>query len=522
MTPFEPPVGARLEILGASTIQMSVFSDVTLNVRYVDAAGAPIPSGTISFAIEDGAAGASLSATNIVSAADGTAAITLRSGEEASFPVVAVANGASPVSWVISVRDMGNAGLNVTATYAGRRSIGNVQIGVFNNFSCDQFNVPNLPTPFGSGMSRVGRPYRFNEVPVGAPLAIWAFGLNDFGRIATAACSNASIAGEADVTVPMADVAMLRGGTYAMEEVFDVTEGFTPELNFVLEALEGLTSDPAGYLLDLAIASLDLPSWARSVLSTGSVRAIARDLINEVIKDIRPPAELVELAQAGADLNHAFSQLKFLGTLTLDEVDEFGKGTGLHELREIQVPLRDGTFVTRTLTGNRANVELTFTEADGMTLGEHSFTIPFGRIVETVLNETLLPRLPGSPGSTAELVGSIIQCDEVARTLVAGADPLIQSATETACNIAVLVIAQQVNDQITQLWSYDVLTLSGNGDVYDDDYDYVADRFVGTANARWTGSSGELAFMGTLNGTRQSAVMPRDIQRVFDKIRELR
>jgi len=516
--PVDPDLAEGfLEIVGPAVVATEEGGELELVVRYVDRAGNPL-AGTISFAIEGAAGGASLSAMNVPTDAEGLARVTVRTGSEASFPVAAVAPLAmEPAVWTVQVQPMAMADLEVVPTYEGARVIDDVEVALFTNLSCEDLAAA-VPSPRGVEHTELDRGAVFEAVETGVPLAIYAFGINPEGHVAAARCDNASIAEDTEIGIRLVDVDFVRGGRYTTEEVFDVTDGFNPHLDAALDALRGLTTDPAGYIVDTAIEAADLPGWAETVLSSPSVRAEVAGLIEEAILDVHLPGFVVETAEGGADIDRAFTGLTLVGELTLVEPTEFGEANGEHRILEVRAPVSDGA-VSVPLRDATSEVELSFGE-DDIHLAEHSFEVPFGAIVEALLNEVLLPRLPGAPGSVNELLSNLVDCDGLGARV--GDGGLMSSVAEVACSVGIALAADRIEDSVLRLWQYDVLTLDGRGVVSDDDMDYVTEAFDGGAHALWTGESGELEFNGTITGVRGDEVGERPADRVRDRMSDLR
>jgi hypothetical protein len=499
--------GARLEVVGSSSRIVNEGATEIVEIRYVDANGAPI-DGVVEFAIEGDAAGATLSGTASPTDADGIARVHVRAGTSTDFDLVASAVRAElPAVVTFTVQQMRFADLDVTVTYSGRRDVQTVELALFTNVTCTELNT-SVPVPRDVKSTRVYGTETFTAVEVGIPLAVYALGIDRRDNVAAEACLDHVLDSTGGaVTIDLSDTRELFGGTYTTVETFDVTEGFDPTLDFVLDLLEGVSTDPAAYIVDLVASSPETPGFIRSALAIPGTRDAVANALRDAISTIHVPGYLVDVADFGYGVNLAFERLTFDGQLTFPEPDEFGAGVGSHRLTQIRFPLTDGGEATRALTARADGIAINV--GPEISIAEHALAIEFGRVIEMVLNDVLLARLPGSPASVTAWLHDLFDCASIAASL--SADPTIRTVANSVCDIGISLLGATVEDSITGLWEYDTLHLSGTAALTDEDQDYDRDHLVdGHANSRWTGASGELIFAGTLSGQRLDDVTGRE------------
>lgn len=512
---------ATLEIVGSDRVAVSTNSETSLRVRYLDQDGAPV-NGAVNFTIQGSDGGATLSGRNIDTDSDGIATINLRSRDLAQFRIRAAAAAADPVDFMINVTEGDIVTLSVTPEYSGTRAVGQIHTGVFTNYTCGEF-AALVPTPHEVQAGRLGETREFSGIDTAAPVAIYSLGYNSRDFVAVFRCYDVDFAGvdmDNDVAFDMADVLDLQGGVFDMTETFDVTEGFPSSINFILDAATGLTTDPANWLIDLAVAS-GLPSWLTSLLDDS--RLLISGYINDAIAGLNRPSYVDEILMAGAELDRVFTELTIAGTLSISEANEFGEGIAVHRLRELRVPVGD-EIVTRPLRDQRVDdVGIVFT--DGMqSIAPHTFMVSLGEIMRIVLNDIILPRLPDSPGSLGELLGNLINCDGLgdASFLPMDTPQTIRDGLETVCEAGIAWAGNKIEEEIGALLDWDTLTLSGEGMTMDEDQDYRADEFEGTADAVWSGGpGGDLNVMGTLRGVREGELLEREVDLVKAKFDEV-
>lgn len=488
---------ARLEIIGADHPTIEEGSEHVLEVRYLEADGTPISEGVVSFVLEGTTAGASLIASSAVTDAEGRARTTIRAGAPGVFDVVATAPLANaPAVATITVQEMRFGGVTYRVDYRGTRDVRQAEVALFANTSCATL-TRSVPIPQATQVAALRTDRTMEPVQRHVPMAVYALGIDARDQVAAEGCSDVVVTGPtANTQIVLDDVAMLFGGTYQIEERFDVTEGFSPELDMLFETMSGLSTDPAAFVVDFVAEYEGTPGFLRTALESGTVRNIVSGLLRDAIADVHVPGYVTDVLDLGADFDGAFSGMTLVGELSFSEPDEFGVTTGRHSVRRIKFPL-DGAFVERNV---RADANVQVTVGPTITLAEHELNIAFGTLAEMLLNNVLLPRLPGAPGNTREFVEGLLDCSAIAASVGSG---VMEDLVESVCDVAVVAVADEMESYVTGLFEYDVLHLQGTADLRDNDRDYDSDTIVnGQSRARWTGESGEMNFMGTMTGTR--------------------
>ena len=509
---------ATLEIVGSDRVAVSTNSETSLRVRYLDQDGDPV-DGAVNFTIDGTDGGATLSGRNIDTDDDGIATISLRTRDLAQFRVRAAAAAADPVEFMVNVTEGEIVTLLVTPEYSGMRAIADVYIGVFSNYTCSEFGTL-VPTPQEVQSGRLGETREFSGIDTASPIAVYSLGYNSRDFVATFRCVDVDFDAGNEVAYEMADVTDLQGGVFDMTETFDVTDGFPPAVDFILDAMRGLTTDPADWLIDLAIDSGVLPGFVNDILDDS--RILIKGFINDAIANINRPSYVDEILEAGAELDRVFTELTIAGTLSISEANEFGEGIAVHRLRELQVPVGD-EIITRPLRDQRVDdVGVVF--ADGtQIIDAHTFMVSLGEVMGIVINDIILPRLPGEPNSIGELLGSLINCEGLGQASFLPEDTpeSIRDGLEAVCEAGIALAGSRIDDQLEALLDWDTLTLAGEGMTMDDDQDYRADEFEGTAIASWAGGpGGDLEFEGILRGVRDGEQLEREVDRVKAKFDE--
>lgn len=520
--PIEPdpppaPGTARLAIVGPNSITMPTNSETTLSLRYELIANSSPVVGTVTFALSGDTRGATFGGpASVLTDQDGAATMLLRSGNtDALFNVTASAPGADPVSISVSVTSSGNfTSLNVTPTFAGDINLHNdIHVALFPNYSCGQFSSL-IPTPLAAQSTIVGQAVSFNNVNLDAPNAVYAIGYNFSNNPVSFRCVDVASANE---TAELMELNATTGGVFQVEESFDLTVGLPGTVDFILNMLNGLATNPGAWVVDVAIDALGGdPNDCRSGNLVARYLCDWRSSIsmhlNSFINDLNYPGYVDDILQAGRGIDEILTNVTLEGTLTLGEDMGGGMSIASHRIRLMRL-IVDEMPVERPINQTANNIAVNMSGGQ-QSVAEHTFGIPFGEILQRIINDIVLPRVTcpmGSPPgcvparSLSALIQKLVNCDSVASYLV-GEDSDYRGYVEDGCRAAVRWAANEAEERLVNLLGYDTLHLSMSGMTIDDNNDLVADRVEGTATGRWTGV-GTLEFPGSFRGARQNDSM---------------
>ncbi|MEM9860891.1 MAG: Ig-like domain-containing protein [Myxococcota bacterium] len=512
--------GASLAFIGPESLVIEDRSEAEIAVRYVSADGEPIADGRVSFEIVGEAGGARMSERNVFTNAQGVAEVTIRSDAAASFRVQAAAMGAEGDELAVAVEALVDVNLQVTPDYSGTRRVADIEVGIFSDAPCADLSTV-MPTPEMVHRTRAGDSVLFTDLGALTRISVFALGYTSDDAVAAFRCKDVDVsAGE--VEMELQDVLRTEGGSFDMNETFDVTEA-NGTLDFLLGAADGLATDPADWLIDLALESGRLSGFVETALRAS--RSLIGGFINHAIRSQNGPAYVDDLLDAASGVEGVFAEMTLVGTLTVREPDEFGNALAIHRLHEVRVPV-DGELVSRPLSDQSVDdVAVVFGDVE-QTIAAHTFdNVPLGEVVTLTLNEVVLPRFPGSPRSMTEMIDGLIDCRGLAENLdgVAGAaDALLVTAAELACEAGINYAGQRIEDELGALFDYNRLTLSGAGRSTDGDADFLADAYEGTADAIWSSASDELSFRGSLAGEWQGGPPNRLVDRVAERFSTFR
>ena len=189
-----------------------------------------------------------------------------------------------------------------------------------------------------------------------------------------------------------------------------------------------------------------------TLLSLGNVtvQSQVQDLIESNVPDIA--LRLVDIA---GDLSRAITEMNIISELTIGEVAVGKNGTFTHELVTMLVDLHnlDGEVTTYAFDLADAgfenldySAETTAQAGDVLVIPEHSFRLDFGRLLRFVFTDILLPTLDCDRDhdgvtepceDTADLVGTWINCGDVAEWLESEIGLLPLSTYESFCALGI-------------------------------------------------------------------------------------
>ncbi len=483
---------ARLEVVGASALEADLGTELEVGFRYLDANGQTVEGALVRFAMTP--AGSPLVAASAPTDADGVAYAMVRADEAGAYTLEARADDAE-ASATITVRAMARGVLEVNTRYDGARPVNEAELALFANASCEDL-LRAVPTPEAVASVPVGGTATFENVALDVRYAVYALGIDGMDNVAAENCvSHTMTETHETLDADLADIAVRLGGPYATVETFDVTDGFSNDLDTLLHVAGGLGSDdPALWLVNEVRNAPGTPGWVRTALGSSVTRELAAGLLRDALADVHTPRELSEVVRVGADMDAAFSGMTLEGELTYQRPDEFGVAMSRHRINMLVVPLSDGE--ARLPQTASADVVVTF--GDRIEMDEHALDLSFGQLVEIILSESILSRVSGRPGSLGELVAQQFDCPAIAARVGTGTTADIANMV---CEMGVTNLRNRVDNAIRNLWDYDTLHLSGDSALTDTDGDYDYDAIEGgVARARWTGGSGELDFPGEFTG----------------------
>lgn len=525
----QPTTGARLEIVGSRQIVVGENSETTLTVRAVGADELPKAGLRIDFDLDGETAGAELASSIAETNQQGEASVVLRSARAAEFDVVAAAGELNTVAFEISVDADPFGTIEYTVSYGGSRPVRTAEVALFTNTTCARL-ARTVPNPIAVDTPRLGRADSFTDVQLGIPVAVYALGIDATDNVAAEKCTDATLRDRTTaLNIDLTDVTMLLGGTYATNEEFNLLSGAPPAVDLVMELIEGLGSDeardgsggPGGALVDLILNATkpDICSSSgcatfRSLVTPSVARELAK-IVNDALGEIEIPdvrgvdvADILnQIRYAAGDFSSALRGLQFVGELELPQPEnvEFESLTGEHTITGIRVNIMSGP-VEQDIEETSAEFGVTSTET-GFAIENHTLNVDMKYLATLILNDIVLPRIPGEPHSLGDLIRLFLDCDALADAAAARVTPGIGSTitgttVSLLCDLGTTVGVAYAEDKLLGLADWEELTVTGDITVTDTDSDLDADALDGDLHGIWEGGSGSFETDGSMAGAR--------------------
>ncbi len=559
------PGTAELDIVGSSSVRIPASGMAELRVFYheVGEIMTPIPDSDIEWTIE-GTTDATLSVEESTTDENGEATNTIRAGGESSFRVVATPVEGDPVSFSVTVEDFEAGSLVIDLEYSGDRAITPVAVSLHRDLRCETID-PFAPLPTAVQMTTVADPNgstAFANIETFDRYAVIAIGQlrGEVGALGCVDRVSVDAGRETSETVTLMDVSMEPRveGVYELQNEIDFSGSLPPSIDLAVGLLDEITDDndvlgnpetedfgqdPAAFLLDFAMRQTcrydcedgeSFSDCSQLNHDFGDIRTLylenlgsygpaesrftggctaweyaaetAQNYVNGLIEDFVPGFVLAFTNSVG-DLARTIQNAEIISRMTIGANTELGAPMQ-HELQTmiarirnldgepqvIEIDLREAGFRRRT-----TDATVTITEEGLVMIPEHSFTLSYGELIQYLYLNALLPAL--GYDSTAELLGSLVNCDSVA-TWVAdnvSALPITEDQVRTACNAGLGVASAQIDTRLGSLVTSAEGTITLMGSAVGADYD-TAMIAQSLEDGMWMGMWGEGEDSGAITG----------------------
>lgn len=242
---------ARLEIVGASAVNLQWGDTADLTVRYVDQDDAPIEGAPIDFAIEGDDGGSRLAALQGFTDINGTARMTLTAGmTNTMFRVVVTppADG-DPVQFDVAVSDTAIGSITVNMLYSGDRELASFEARLFDGESCSGLDPTALPAEVRtvSAAALSERP-GFAGVDPGTTYTVVVLAQNGRTQLSAFGCADLIVVAagadtEVDVTLNEQPLPLDFVGVWDLDNQFDFGGALPPSTEDVINVIGELADD---------------------------------------------------------------------------------------------------------------------------------------------------------------------------------------------------------------------------------------------------------------------------------------
>ncbi|MBI2896123.1 MAG: hypothetical protein HYY06_21375 [Deltaproteobacteria bacterium] len=506
----------RLEFVTGPEISLARGAQADLAVRYIDPKGEPA-SGNVWFDVAGDARGSTLSSQGNPADEEGEASVKLRAGSnDATFDVVVSADYADSIEFGVSVSASHDGGdLRVSVTYDGVRRLHGADIYIYEGRDCAGID-PRQPPPADllQSVQSIRDDATFQGLQAGSRWAVLAAAINDTGYVASWGCwpeARIEDGRETLVELPLQDIPVDAAGRWELENHFNMGEALPDDVDTIFDALAEMSddpNDPATYILDQVREQIDNEAL-RFAFDAARIYWNLDAELNEQIDDAAPGFVLDAMSAAG-DLGRALNDMQIDSDMTFGQPDEFGVINAEHQLIDLVMTL-DGVTNRFSMAddvglgGTTArNVMVGVLDEQTATIDPHEFRMGMGTLVLFALNNVVLPRFDGAPGSVREMLEGAVDCSSVGEWLSDTVDMGAPSMWEDLCGFALAAASLYAEQQILGMNdTYDTLTLAGTASIKDPNGDLGFDRLDdGVWSSTWSGNAGSVQFPGSFQGTR--------------------
>jgi hypothetical protein len=234
----------------------------------------------------------------------------------------------------------------------------------------------------------------------------------------------------------------------------------------------------------------------------------AQNFINRAV-GMYVPEVVLRFLDAASDLAAAITRARINSVLILQPEDEFGSIPFDHRLLIMEVSLRDldgseffAMFDLREVGFTElSRTGLATAAGETLALPPHSFEMHFGRLIQYIYLNILLPRFGFT--STADMFATWIDCADVADAIhgaISGVtDRLTTAQYEMYCNEGLMAAGDYVDENIDGFIDVSAtMTISGTAHGTEVSTDGIAQRLE---DGMWTGSWDEMGTGDEIDGT---------------------
>ena len=329
------------------------------------------------------------------------------------------------------------------------------------------------------------------------------------GAAASVGCAGSEVDDPNDVDDPDdtdGPVPTTAEGKYALTSQFDVASGLPGAVGDVVNGFIEFTDDPddpAGALLDLAIAQID-NGTIRGALQ--GARTLAAGIINDRILDIAPDF-VRNMVAIG---NNVGQMARNFGTLTELDVKKAGSAyISTHTLTGMQFKIDNQTYPIHFLDYGldnvvTQNVTVGLETTGKLTIQAHQVPLPIGKIFRVAIDELVIPQIDPLASDLGDVFRGIVDCNALGQAVFDAVDIATPSTYAGACNAGLEALGNLVYGQLNQLNGAMTFSINGTARAVDKNGDKKMDelkRGQWTGNVEYAGNPAPLT-TATFAGTR--------------------
>ena len=529
------------EILTTEVIYAHVFSS----------RGVRVPQIPVRFElISENPGRASLSVEEVMTDDSGCAEVELYLGTEpAELDLQVTAYGVEePLIVPVRVKPRPTGRLRLNLEGVGPARIGPIDIFVMSGTNRCPYNP--VVIPFGElAKARAGGveevvDFDGQRFPAGEPLTIWARGMCGnvtMRTIAAAGCLDGVMitANETtEVTLTMVVRPLNMVGTFDAIGHYDFTDAIPGTAGDVIRRLDDLFNNTARFLID-GMQDL-LEAFVGGIYAAAinwvinQIQPLIEDAINQWILDVAPDW-LLDFFQIGRDLLQIANDLEILSVMRFDKTGSDFSVAGTEEWIGIALYWRlncglddppdcgRNEFNMEELLRAERPIEAVFATFNARTnnfnqlrMAPHDVNLQYGRLILFVLNELILPAVADGAHSLSEALINVLDCEGIGWRICGddgewgGTYLGVHIGFDVDdvigwCEGAAEFLGDSASNILDDLAFDSVLTIEGDCDLYEDDFDLMVDRLEDGHYRGWFNVDGIQGneFQGEFRGDRR-------------------
>lgn len=519
----------RLEAVGGA-VTTPAGTSASIGVRLIHGRTQQLVDGeTVLFSLPDALPGSSISSLSAITDADGVAAVDLRAGITPGQVVVRAEHPeAAPLEIVVAITAPNGGALRVDVSEPANAPVHlpPYRVSTFDSAAlrCDAVRPrERLPEALAVAQGDVpNQPIMQEGLPSELRYTVVVEAMGQGALPLALGCADQLVVRPGDVTATRVQLELIGikpsgdftvTGTWDFSEAVASQSGATSVLVNVIEFMANPGEAVYGIVLDevedAVGVSLDL------ILDIVGVRERVIDTIND---QLFRHAGVETFVAVAADLDTMLNELQVTSALTIDKTDGdlnfIGKERWTHitvksswQCEEDPSPTCADTTIDVERDGF-GEVSYDWTGRvegyDRLVIESHAVQVDTGALLLFILENEILPALTrGNAHSVEEAVGSLINCQTIARRATQGrdlCDPsgifcIGQAGVEAACEAGIAALTEQLVAPIRDASNVVDLQLAGTATLRDLDSDGLVDAI----------EDGET--LGTLNNTNEPVVV---------------
>ncbi len=296
-------------------------------------------------------------------------------------------------------------------------------------------------------------------------------------------------------------------GNYRVHSTFDIATNMPGNAGSILNGIIAATDDPddpMSWVLDQMLAQMQ-PGTLKNILV--AAKPTVAGYLNDELTTLAPNlvGTLTEVGHRMRDLTKelgineklyvGYIDQTYVGKVTVDGV-RFKIDTNLVDVAFADADL-DDVIVEGVFVG--------LVNESKLTIGEHTVTLPYGKLVRLGLDTAIIPAIDPNAHDLSDLLDDLVNCQAVGASLASSLGVGSASFWSGTCDVGLDAAANALYEQLAASTSTLDLHLTGEARAVDSNDDYKVDKL---SSGNWSGTmtydmtDAQLAQPASFSGTR--------------------